>query len=43
MTLLENSFLRHYFFAVIQTASKPYLTKGQTTLTAHEEARGGRF
>ncbi len=34
MILLAKSFLRHYFFAVVQTASKPHPTRGQTTLTA---------
>ena len=34
MILLEKSFLRHYFFAVVQTASKPHPTRGRTTLIA---------
>ena len=44
MILLEISFFRHYVFAVVQTASKPHPTRGQTTLTAHakQKLEGGR-
>jgi hypothetical protein len=41
MILLAKSFLKHYFFAVVQTASKPHPTRGQTTHNRACEAGEG--
>jgi hypothetical protein len=41
MILLAKSFLKRYFFAVVQTASKPHPTRGRTTLIARTRRKAG--